>query len=92
MNALCGAVSEQCVPAVCTTMCYPGCSKAVWVDERGKRHHFAAPRYIDCVMSYCEAIRNNEGIYPTKYGKWRLLPPPVQARPSPPTSSSTAGG
>ncbi|CAD5217679.1 unnamed protein product [Bursaphelenchus okinawaensis] len=67
VNALCGAVSEQCTPGNCPNMNYPGCTKASWTDERGKRHQFSAPRYIDCVMSYSEAVRNNEAIYPTKY-------------------------
>jgi len=49
-------------------MSYPGCSKMAWVDERGKRHQLSAGRYVDSVMSFCEAAQKNEAIFPTKYG------------------------
>ncbi|KAH7675950.1 Mob1/phocein family protein, partial [Aphelenchoides avenae] len=42
--------------------------KAYWFDERGKRHSYVAGRYIDSAMSYCEAARKNQSLFPTKYG------------------------
>ncbi|KAI6201321.1 hypothetical protein M3Y96_00829300 [Aphelenchoides besseyi] len=68
VNALCGTISEHCTPVTCPSMSYPGCTKAYWFDERGRKYQYSAGRYIDCVMSFCEAARKNEAIYPTKYG------------------------
>jgi len=67
ISALCGTVSDQCTPVTCSYMSYPGLMKAPWLDEKGKRHQYSAGRYIDCVMSFCEAARK-ETIFPTKYG------------------------
>uniref|UniRef100_A0A915ED28 Mob1/phocein family protein n=1 Tax=Ditylenchus dipsaci TaxID=166011 RepID=A0A915ED28_9BILA len=67
-NALCGTVSDTCTPVTCAIMSYPGVSKASWVDEKGKRHHYSAMRYIDSVMSFCEASRKNQSLFPTKFG------------------------
>lgn len=44
--------------------------KANWIDDRGKRHHYSAMRYIDSVMALCEAARQNQAYFPTKYGKY----------------------
>lgn len=68
VNALCGTMSDVCTPVTCSHMSYPGVSKASWVDEKGKRHHYSAMRYIDSVMSFCEASRKNQALFPTKYG------------------------
>jgi hypothetical protein len=67
ISALCGTVYDNCTPVSCSYMSYPGCMKAYWLDEKGKRHQYSAARYIDCVMSFCEAARK-ESIFPTKYG------------------------
>uniref|UniRef100_A0AAF5DLB1 EB domain-containing protein n=1 Tax=Strongyloides stercoralis TaxID=6248 RepID=A0AAF5DLB1_STRER len=68
VNALCGSVSEVCTNDGCSVMTYPGCQKAYWLDERGKRYVYTAPNYIDTVMSFCEKSRNDEGLFPTKHG------------------------
>ncbi|KAI1722671.1 mob1/phocein family domain-containing protein [Ditylenchus destructor] len=68
VNALCGTMSDVCTPVTCNHMSYPGVSKASWVDEKGKRHHYSAMRYIDSVMSFCEGSRKNQSLFPTKYG------------------------
>jgi len=67
ISALCGTISDHCTPATCLHMSFPGITKAYWSDEKGKRHQYAASRYIDCVMSFCEAARKDT-IFPTKYG------------------------
>ncbi|CAJ0570308.1 unnamed protein product, partial [Mesorhabditis spiculigera] len=68
VNALCGSISELCTPVTCPAMSFPGTSKAIFVDERGKRHTYTAPQYIDCVMSFCEQNSKNEDFFPTRYG------------------------
>lgn len=67
ISALCGTVYDHCTPVTCSYMSFPGCPKTYWLDEKGKRHQYAAGRYIDCVMSFIEAARK-EAIFPTKYG------------------------
>uniref|UniRef100_A0A914GWE7 Uncharacterized protein n=1 Tax=Globodera rostochiensis TaxID=31243 RepID=A0A914GWE7_GLORO len=68
VNCLSSTLSEVCTPVTCSTMSYPGNSKAQWVDERGKRHNYSAMRYIDSVMALCEGSRKNQSLFPTKYG------------------------
>uniref|UniRef100_A0AC35TYE7 MOB kinase activator-like 2 n=1 Tax=Rhabditophanes sp. KR3021 TaxID=114890 RepID=A0AC35TYE7_9BILA len=68
VNALCGSISELCTASTCNVMTYPGCPKAYWLDERGKRYVYSATNYIDSVMSFCEKTRTNEAFFPTKYG------------------------
>lgn len=68
VNALCGTFSDVCTSVSCTIMTYPGTSKAYWMDERGKRHHYSAMHYIDSVMAFCEASAKNQAIFPTKFG------------------------
>uniref|UniRef100_A0A0N4Z437 MOB kinase activator-like 2 n=1 Tax=Parastrongyloides trichosuri TaxID=131310 RepID=A0A0N4Z437_PARTI len=68
VNALCGSVSEVCTNTGCNVMSYPGCQKAYWLDDRGKRCVYTAPIYIDTVMSFCEKSRNDENLFPTKHG------------------------
>ncbi|KAI3414054.1 hypothetical protein GPALN_011520 [Globodera pallida] len=68
VNCLSSTLSEVCTPVTCSTMSYPGNSKAQWVDERGKRHNYSAMRYIDSVMALCEGSRKNQSFFPTKYG------------------------
>lgn len=41
---------------------------ARWTDERGKRHNYSAMRYIDTVMSLCDACRKDQAVFPTKFG------------------------
>ncbi|PAV78642.1 hypothetical protein WR25_12813 isoform B [Diploscapter pachys] len=68
VNALCGSLSEICVPVSCPYMNFPGTSKAQYMDEKGKRHTYSAMQYMDCVMSSVEKTSRNESIFPTKYG------------------------
>ncbi|KAI6177097.1 Mob1/phocein family protein [Aphelenchoides bicaudatus] len=67
ISSLCGVVLDHCTPITCGSMSFPGCQKAYWLDEKGKRHQYSAGRYIDCVMSFIEAAKK-EAIFPTKYG------------------------
>lgn len=50
-------------------MSFPGTSKAIYTDERGKRQVYPAVQYIDCVITQCESMSRQEEIFPTKYGK-----------------------
>lgn len=44
-----------------------------WIDERGKKIRLSAPQYIDYVMTYAQRTVNDEGIFPTKFGKLAFL-------------------
>ncbi|CAI2355875.1 unnamed protein product [Caenorhabditis sp. 36 PRJEB53466] len=68
VNALCGTLTEVCTQHTCPHMSYPGTSKAVYQDERGKRQIYPAMQYIDCVITQCETMSRQEEIFPTKYG------------------------
>ncbi|VDM75547.1 unnamed protein product [Strongylus vulgaris] len=69
VNALWGSLLDLCTPATCQYMSYPGTTKAYYIDERGKRHLYSAPQYMDCVMSFCEKSSRSEELFPTKYGR-----------------------
>ncbi|CAC35811.1 Mps one binder kinase activator-like 2 [Caenorhabditis elegans] len=68
VNALCGTLSEVCTQQSCPHMSFPGTSKAIYTDERGKRQVYPAVQYIDCVITQCESMSRQEEIFPTKYG------------------------
>ncbi|KAL3094744.1 hypothetical protein niasHS_006039 [Heterodera schachtii] len=68
VNCISATLSEVCTSISCSTMSFPGNSRAQWVDERGKRHNYSAMRYIDSVMALCEGSRKNQQLFPTKYG------------------------
>uniref|UniRef100_A0A8R1DGA1 Mps One Binder (Mats/MOB1) homolog n=1 Tax=Caenorhabditis japonica TaxID=281687 RepID=A0A8R1DGA1_CAEJA len=68
VNALCGTLTEVCTQQTCPHMSFPGTSKAVYQDERGKRQVYPAMQYIDCVITQCETMSRQEEIFPTKYG------------------------
>lgn len=68
VNALCGTLTEVCTQQSCPNMSFPGTSKAIYQDERGKRQVYPAMQYIDCVITQCETMSRQEEIFPTKYG------------------------
>lgn len=69
VNSLCGTLTEVCTQTSCPHMSFPGTSKAVYQDERGKRQYYPAMQYIDCVITQCETMSQKEEIFPTKYGE-----------------------
>uniref|UniRef100_A0A915KM50 Mob1/phocein family protein n=1 Tax=Romanomermis culicivorax TaxID=13658 RepID=A0A915KM50_ROMCU len=67
--------SETCPNRVCNVSSHNRCylsenrfRQFFWIDDKGKKCKYAAPQYIDCVMSIVEKIVHSEECLPTRFG------------------------
>ncbi|XP_071509622.1 MOB kinase activator 2-like isoform X1 [Diadema antillarum] len=70
VNVLYGVLAGQfCTNESCTSMSAPGNVQYQWHDDRGKKVKCTAPQYIEYVMVFAQKHIDDEGVFPTKYGK-----------------------
>lgn len=72
INMLYGTITEFCIPSECPTMSAGARYEYHWQDsnsvEYRKPTKMSAPDYIDCLMTWTQAMLDNEEIFPSKVG------------------------
>lgn len=73
INMLYGTITEFCIPSQCPTMSAGARYEYHWQDSNSTEYRkptkMSAPDYIDCLMTWTQAMLDNEAIFPSKIGK-----------------------